>query len=238
MKKFFILVPIVGIALLMSCKSGGSSFNGGTAEQPFGEKSGTVVYKPMEMMGVKVTQTMFFDDYGKKTLRETIVEGNMNGVEMKQHTFDITDGFTMYHYETENVADGQDKTTKSVYKSTLVPEMFELMNIASLSDKIKTKVNFKDEGEETVAGIAGIKYSMSPDSTNPDKRITGVHHKNIPLKVSFAEMQIIAEKVDFDTKVPADKFKVPEGYSLMDQSAPSMQQLPEEAPTTAEPNKK
>jgi len=235
MKKLFILVPFVGLALLMSCKSGSSSFDGGTAEQPFGEKSGTVVYKPMEMMGVKVTQTMYFDDYGKKTLRETIVEGNMNGVQMKQHTFDITDGFTMYHYETENISNGQDKATKSVYKSTLEPEMFELMNIGSLSEKIKAKVNFKEEGEETVAGILGIKYSMAPDSTNPDNRITGVHFKNIPLRVSFAEMQIIAEKVDFDTKVPADKFKVPEGYSIMDQTAPSMQQLPEDAPETAEP---
>jgi hypothetical protein len=238
MKRFFVLVPFVALSLLMSCKSGGSGFSGGTAEQPFGEKSGTVVYKPMEMMGVKVTQTLYFDDFGKKTMRETIVEGNMNGVEMKQHTFDITDGFTMYHYETENIENGKDKATKSAYKSTLEPEMFELMNIGSLSDKLKAKVNFKEEGEETVAGMAGSKYSMSPDSTNPDKRITGVHYKNIPLKVSFAEMQIIADKVDFDTKVPAEKFKVPEGYSFMDQTVPSMEQLPEEAPATAEPEKK
>jgi hypothetical protein len=112
------------------------------------------------------------------------------------------------------------------------------MNIGSLSDKIKAKVSYKDEGEETVAGMAGVKYSMSPDSTNADKRITGVHYKNIPLKASFAEMQIIAEKVGFDTKVPAEKFKVPEGYSIMDQSVPSMEQLPEDAPATAEPNNK
>ncbi|HNW54351.1 MAG TPA: hypothetical protein PKN21_08795, partial [Bacteroidales bacterium] len=185
MKKIMILVQVVALTMLMACKSGGSGNNGGSADQPYGEKSGIVTYKPMDMMGVKVTQTLYFDDYGKKEMRETMVEGNMNGMEMRQHTIDMRDGNQMYHYELENIAAGQDRATKNVYKTTLTPEMLESMNVGSLSAKLKAKLGYKEEGKETVAGLEGIKYSVAPDSLNPENRITGVQYKNIQIKLSM-----------------------------------------------------
>ncbi|MEI6062361.1 MAG: hypothetical protein WCR72_16785, partial [Bacteroidota bacterium] len=71
------------------------------------------------------------------------------------------------------------------------------------------------------------------DSANPQNRVIGVHYKNIPLKVSMGQMEIIAEKADFGATVPADKFKVPEGYTVTEQPTEQMPQMPEEAP--AEP---
>jgi len=229
MKKILILVQVIGLTILMACNSGGAG-KGGSPDQPYGEKSGIITYKPMDMMGVKVTQTLYFDDFGKKELRETMVEGNMMGMEMRQHTFDIRDGSTVYHYELENVSNGENRATKDAYKSTLTPEMFEQMNVEKLSDVFKTKLNFKDEGKETVAGIEGKKYSIAPDSTNLMNRITGVHFKNIPLKVSMGQMEIIADKVDFGAKVPAEKFKVPEGFTVVDQPDSQMPQMPAEEP--------
>ncbi len=238
MKKIMILVQVVALTMLMACKSGGSGNNGGSADQPYGEKSGIVTYKPMDMMGVKVTQTLYFDDYGKKEMRETMVEGNMNGMEMRQHTIDMRDGNQMYHYELENIAAGQDRATKNVYKTTLTPEMLESMNVGTLSAKLKAKLSYKEEGKETVAGLEGIKYSVAPDSLNPENRITGVQYKNIQIKLSMGQMQIIADKVDFDANVPAEKFKVPEGYTVIDESAQQAPQMPAEAPQTTEPEKK
>jgi len=233
MKKVFVLVQVIGLTILMSCKSGGPGSNGGSADQPYGEKSGIVTYKPMDMMGVKVTQTMYFDEYGKKETRETMVEGNMMGMEMRQHTVDIRDGNIIYHYELENFSGGQDRATKNAYKSTLTAEMFEQMNIEALSDKFKAKLDYKDEGKETVAGIEGVKYSIAPDSINRSNRITGVHYKNIPLKVTMGQMEIVADKADFKATVPAEKFKVPEGYTIMDQPTEQMPQLPADAPAEA-----
>lgn len=238
MKKILILVQVIGLTFLMACNSGGLGSKNGSQDQPYGEKSGIVTYKPMDMMGVKVTQTMYFDDFGKKEMRETMVEGNMMGMEMRQHTIDIRDGSTLYHYELENVSGGQDRATKNAYKSALTSEMFEQMNVAKFSDALKTKLSFKDEGKETVAGIEGIKYSIAPDSANPANRITGVHFKNIPLKVSMGQMEIIADKVDFGAKVPAEKFKVPDGYTVMDQPKEQMPQLPADAPEEAMPEAK
>jgi len=233
MKKLFILVQVLGLTVLMACNSGGAGKTG-SADQPYGEKSGIVTYKPMEMMGVKVTQTMYFEDYGKMEMRETKVEGNMMGMEMRQHTVDIREGNIVYHYEIENMAGGQDRATKNAYKSVLTPDMFEQMNVSSLSDKLKAKLNFKDEGKETVAGVEGSKYSIATDSINLTNRIIGVHYKNIPLKITMGEMEIIADKVDFDAKIPADKFKVPAGYTVMDQPAQQMPQMPAEEPAPIE----
>lgn len=229
MKKILILVQVVGLTILMACNSGGSG-KGGSIDQPYGEKSGIVTYEPMDMMGVKVTQTLYFVDFGKKEMRETVVAGNMMGMEMRQHTVDIRDGNILYHYELENISGGQDRATKNAYKSIITPEIFEQMNIASLSDKFKAKLDYKDEGKETVAGIEGIKYSIAPDSINRQNRITGVHYKNIPIKVSMGQMEIIADKVDFGAKIPDDKFKVPQGYTVMDQPKEQMPEMPAENP--------
>lgn len=235
MKKVFILVQVIGLTMLMACKSGNSGNNGGNAEQPYGEKSGIVTYKPMDMMGVKVTQTLYFDDYGQKEMRETMVEGNMNGMEMRQHTIDLRDGKTMYHYELENKAAGQDRATKNVYKSVLTAEMLESMNIGSLTPKMKARLGYKEEGKETVAGLEGIKYSVAPDTANPSNRVTAVQYKNIQLKISMGQMEIVAEKADFDVNVPADKFKIPEGYTVIEEPT---QQMPQAEAPAAEPEKK
>ena len=233
MKKILTLVQVISLTILMACNSGGSG-KSGSPDQPFGEKSGIITYKPMDMMGVKVTQTMYFDDYGKKEMRETMVEGNMMGMDMRQHTVDIRDGNIMYHYELENVSGGQDRATKNVYKTNLTPEMFEQMNVGTLSDKTKKQLDYKDEGKETVAGIEGIKYSIVPDSANPENRITGVHYKNIPIKISMGQMQIIADKADFAAKIPTEKFNIPAGYTVVEQPTEQMPQTPAEAPAETE----
>jgi hypothetical protein len=229
MRKIVILVQVIGLTLLMACKSGGSG-KSGSLDQPFGEERGIVNYKPLDMMGVKVTQTMYFDDYGRKEMRETMVAGDMNGMVMRQHTIDIRDGNVMYHYELENNTGGQDRATKNVYKSNLTTEMYEQINVGTLSEKLKKQLSYKDEGKETVAGLEGIKYSIAPDSANPTNRVTGVHYKNIPIKVTMGQMEIVADKVDFDAKVPAEKFAVPAGYTIIDQSTQQMPQAPAEAP--------
>lgn len=214
MKKILILVQVIGLTILMACTSGG-----GTPEQPYTVKSGIVTYKPMEMMGVKVNQTLYFDEYGKKEMRETKVEGNMMGMEMRQHTIDIRDGNIVYHYELENMSGGQNIATKEAIKQTLTPDILEQINIQTMTKELKAKFNYKEEGKETVAGKEGTKYTLTPDSTNTEMRITGVHFKNIPLKFSNGQMEIIAEKVETGVSIAADKFKVPAGYKIIDESA-------------------
>ncbi len=218
MKNPFILVQVIGLALLISfssCKQGSNT--GGKNGGPYGVKSGIITYKPMNMMGMSITQTIYFDDYGNREARELVTQGNMMGKEIKSHVIDIRDGLTNIHYELENIVDGQNVAKKEAYKQEIPIEMLEQQNFTNLSDEMKKKMKYKEEGTETVAGLKGTKYSMAPDSANPTVMATGVHYKNIPLKISMGGIEIIADKVDFDAKVPAEKFKVPEGYTVVDQ---------------------
>lgn len=178
-------------------------------------------------MGVKMTQTLYFDDYGNKEMRETVIEGNMMGTSMKQHSVDIREGNISYHYELENNMGQGDQAKKEAYKATLPPEVMEQMNIAALSANWKKRLDYKEEGDETVAGIKGLKYSIAPDSTNLANRMVGVQYKNIPLKIVMGQLEMVADKVEFDAKVPAEKFKVPEGYTIIDEKT-MPQGLPQE----------
>ena len=234
MRKTLLLVQVAGLTLMMALNTGCSEKKGGSPDQPYGEKSGIITYKPMEMMGVKVNQTIFFDDYGKKEMREVLVEGDMMGTAMRQHTIDIRDGGVTYHYELENVAGGQDRATKDVTKSAFTPAMAEQMNVANLSDAMKAKLKFKEEGTETVAGLKGIKFSMAPDSTNPQNIVEGVHYKNIPLKLKAGPMEMVVDKVELGAKIPADKFKIPAGYTIVEETPNQMPQMPSETPGAAE----
>jgi hypothetical protein len=174
------------------------------------------------MMGVKMTQTLYFDEYGDKEMRETVIEGNMMGTSMKQHSIDIREGNISYHYELENDMGQGNQVKKEAYKATLSPEVMQQMNLASLSDEWKKRLDYKEEGEETVAGIKGLKYSIAPDSLNLANRMVGVQYKNIPLKIVMGQLEMVADKVEFDVKVPAEKFKVPADYTIIDEK--TMQQ--------------
>lgn len=232
MKKFLILVQVIGLALLIACKSGGNG-KGSSPEQPFGEESGIVTYKAMDASGVKVTQTMYFEDYGKKETHDMLVVGKMMDVEMRRHSVEMRDGNIVYYFELENMAGGQDQGQKAAYKTTLTPELFDEMSMVPISAASKAKLDYKEEGKETIAGLEGVKFSVCPDSTNPQNRISGVHYKNILLKVTLPQMEIIAEKVELGVKVPADKFKVPEGYTVVDQPVEQSPQEPAAAPAEA-----
>ena len=103
MKKTLLLVQVIGLALLLACNSGNQGSGPGKNGGPYGVKSGIVTYKPMSMMGMTISQTIYFDDYGNKETREVITQGNMMGQNIQTHAFDIREGLTSIHYELENI---------------------------------------------------------------------------------------------------------------------------------------
>jgi len=222
MKKALILSQVIGLTLLIACNSanngGGPGKNGG----PYGVKSGVVIYKPMNMMGMSISQTIYFDDYGNKETREVVTSGSMMGQTVQSHAFDIREGLTTIHYELENIKNGQNVATKEAYRQQIPKELLEQQFFSSLSDELKSKLKYKEEGTESVAGLTGTKYTMAPDSTNPGMVANGVHYKNILLKLEMGGISVIADKVDLDSKVPSDKFKVPAGYKIIDKEKNAM----------------
>jgi hypothetical protein len=220
MKKVLIFSLMALMGIFVACKSGKQGDTvGGNSNGPYKEKSGTITFKPMNMMDMSIKQIIYFDDYGNKEVHELITQRTIMGKTITSHVMDIRDGLTNTHFELENNVNGQDIAKKEAIRQEIPRSLVEQQDFMRYSEAMKKKMQYTEDGTETVAGIQGTKYSMVPDSANPTMVMKGVHYNNIPLKIIIGAVEIVAEKVDFETKIPAEKFKVPEGYTIIDRKA-------------------
>lgn len=184
----------------------------------YGIKSGIVSFEQYDMMGVKMTQTTYFDDYGAKECQEIISEMDMMGMKTKQHSMSImADGYSI-NYQLENMVNGKDETKKTATKVKIAGNPFGGFDFSTFTAEIKEKYDYKEEGSETVAGVEGIKFSMTMDKTKANDRITGVMYKNIMLKTSMKmsgfAINLVAKSFEENATIPAAKFEIPAGYTV------------------------
>jgi len=192
-----------------------------TTEAPqtgrYGIKSGIVTYEPYELMGVKVYQTTYFDDYGNKEAQESTTEMEMMGMKTKQRNMSImADGYSIT-YQLENMVNNKNELKKVAKKTKFVANPLGF-DVSTFSDEIKKRYDYKEMGTESVAGVEGTKISFTMDKTKSESRISCVIYKNIMLKtemnMSGIQMNIKAKTFEQNASVPADKFEIPEGYTV------------------------
>ena len=171
-------------------------------------KSGIVTME-MDMMGRKIVQEIYFDDYGAK--QATIME--FQGKKMR--AIDV---------KGENVMiDDENKT------ATKMPAMGmtnEKINFLDKSEKNIRKNKIKELGTETVAGKECTKYSVAVFVMGQVLKQTVWVYKGITLKSSistdFGEMVQIATNLVEDVEIPAETFEMPEGIKIQQMSQPPM----------------
>ncbi|MBI5542226.1 MAG: hypothetical protein HY951_19370 [Bacteroidia bacterium] len=232
MKKLFLLISVFAGLFFASCSNSDNGKDGSTDSTQvavttddaapqgarYGIKSGIISYEQYEMMGVKITQTTYFDDYGKKECQEIISEMEMMGMKTKQHSMSImADGYSI-NYQLENLVNGKDETKKTATKVKVSGNPFGSMDFSTFTDELKKQYDFKEEGTETVAGVEGTKFSMTMDKTKPNDKITGVIYKNVMLKTSMKmsgfAINLVANKFEQNASIPAEKFTIPAGYTV------------------------
>ncbi len=229
-KSFLILAAFAGL-FFVSCSNSDNGKDGSTDSTKvattedgapqgarYGIKSGIVSFEQYDMMGVKITQTTYFDDYGKKESQEIISEMDMMGMKTKQHSMSImADGYSI-NYQLENIVNGKDETKKTATKVKIEGNPFGSFDFSTFTDAIKEKYDYKEEGSETVAGVEGTKFSMTLDKTKANDRITGVMYKNIMLKTSMKmsgfAINLVAKSFEENATIPAGKFEIPAGYTI------------------------
>lgn len=224
----FLSVGLIVLGL-SSCNNGDNSQTEGTdstavttensenvAGQRYGIKSGIVYYEPMDMMGIKSTQVLYFDDYGAKEARETITEGNIMGFKTKKRSVSIIDGKWAISFDTENMTNGKDELVKKASKVDMSNNPFGQMDFTALGEEMKKKMDYKEEGTEEVAGVTGTKFSIKM-TENASQRISGVMYKNVSLKVDMGQIKMVASKFEQNVSIPADMFKVPAGYEVVEE---------------------
>ncbi len=177
-------------------------------------KSGIVTYVT-EVMGMKNSQTLYFDDYGATELQQTVTSIEMMGIKSRTVSVSLTkDGFK-YDYELENMTNNENKLVKEIKKSAAnyVPSADMGKMAATMTDEMKKKYEYKEEGSETIAGKSGMKFSMKVGAS----KITGVIYKKVMLKTEMEMMTMKAEKFEENVTIPAGTFELPKDYKIVEQ---------------------
>jgi len=223
MRKFIYFLSLASFAI--SCGSGNnqeqttdstavSNENAASGSKgKYSIKSG-IIHQESEAMGIKMNPVVYFDDYGNKECTEINMDMKMFGQTIKTHTATIIkDGF-IYSIDYEK------KTgTKMKYYSSA--NSGNTLDIKSLSEEMKTKMNLKDLGTEDFIGKTCQKYSI--DYKDMDMKGTYLIYDNIPMKMEATigkmETKLSVTQLEENVDVPAEKFDIPADIKITDADA-------------------
>ena len=194
MKKLLIIAGLMALCLGAAAQ-----------EKIYSVKSGKVTME-MDMMGQKIVQQNYFDDYGVKQV--TVME--MMGQKMRSIEVDG-----------KNVMiDDAAKTAISM--PGMGPQMGgnNKINFLNLDEKTIKKNKIKEEGQEEVAGKMCTKYSYRMLMMGQGVNVHAWVYKGITLKTAiktdFGEMVTKATKVEEDIQVDPALFVLPEGVEVQE----------------------
>lgn len=194
MKKLLIIAGLMALCLSAAAQ-----------EKIYSVKSGKVTME-MDMMGQKIVQQNYFDDYGVK--QATVME--MMGQKMRSIE---VDGKNV-------VIDDAAKTAISM--PGMGPQMGgnNKINFLNLDEKTIKKNKIKEEGQEEVAGKMCTKYSYRMLMMGQGVTVHAWVYKGITLKTAiktdFGEMVTKATKVEEDIQVDPALFVLPEGVEVQE----------------------
>ena len=170
-------------------------------EKLYTVKSGIVTME-MDMMGQKIVQEIYFDDYGVK--QATL--SNFGGRKSRNI---VVDG------ETVMVNDDE----KTAMKMPMMGQR-ETVNFSNLDEKAIKKYKVKELGTETVAGKECKKYEVTLFMMGQPQKQTVWVYKGITLKSSsssdFGDMTQTATKIQEDVEIPASMFTLPAGVKVQE----------------------
>jgi len=171
-------------------------------EKLYEVKSGKVTME-MDMMGQKIVQELYFDDYGAK--QATVM--NMQGQKMRSIQ---KDGSSI-------MINDADKTAMRMPAMGMGQNT---INFSALDEKTIKKNRIEEAGEEVIAGKTCKKYKYKVMMMGQAVNATAWVYKGITLKSSmntdFGEMGQTATKIEEDITIEPSMFTIPEGVKVQD----------------------
>ena len=176
-------------------------------DKPYEVKSGIVTME-MDMMGQKVVQELYFDDYGAKQATISEFQGRkMRGLEVNGENLMIDD------------------ETNTAMRMPGMGMGGEKINFADKSEKNIKKNKIKELGEEEYIGLPCQKYSYRVMTMGGAMTTYVWVYKGITLKTSmktdFGEMGMGATKLQEDVEIDPAMFTVPEGITIQEMRRPA-----------------
>lgn len=189
---------LIGIGSMAQGKKG----KGAEAPVPMYEVKSGIVTMEMEMMGRKIVQEIYFDEYGAK--QAMIME--MRGKKMRAVE-----------------ADGEyilidDEALTAFRMPAMGMGSNEKINFLDKSEKNIKKNKIKELGTEVIAGKECTKYSVAIFMMGQVVKQHVWVYKGITLKTAistdYGEMGMAATSLVEDVEIPAETFEVPEGIEI------------------------
>ena len=205
MKKLLIvLIALLSLSLILNAQD----------YKRYKFESGKVVYK---LSGAQSgTETLYFDDYGRKEVRFTEAEMDMMGIKQKMSTQTILEGKYIYSI---------DKTANTATK--MENPMFDMFSdeddLEKIGEDIMKKMGGKKVGNETVKGkdcdvweVPKIGGKIWVWESIGIKTVVNMMGINITQEL---------ESLETDIDVSPDLFKIPEGIEIQDMGKVDMNGL-------------
>ena len=197
---------LIGIGAMAQGKKG----KGAEAPVPMYEVKSGIVTMEMEMMGRKIVQEIYFDEYGAKQAMIMEMRGKkMRAVEADGEYIVIDDeALTAFRMPAMGMG-GNEK-----------------INFLDKSEKNIKKNKIKELGTEVIAGKECTKYSVAIFMMGQVVKQHVWVYKGITLKSSistdFGEIVQEATKLVEEVEIPAETFEMPEGIKVQQMSMPPM----------------
>jgi len=166
-------------------------------------KSGKVVYN---MTGMQTgTETLYFDDYGRKEVHFNESTIKMMGIEQKSNTQTILEGKFIYTINKDN-------NTAQKMENPLYEMFSDEDDVKKIGEDIMKKMGGKKVGTETLNG----KECEVWEVPKMGGKIWVWNSISIKTEVNMMGMTITqeAKSIETDITVSSDLFKIPEGIEI------------------------
>ena len=193
---------LIGMGAMAQGKKG----KGAEAPVPMYEVKSGIVTMEMEMMGRKVVQEIYFDDFGAKQAMKMEMRGKkIRAIEIDGENIMIDDeAMTAFRMPAMDMG-GNEK-----------------INFLDKSEKNIKKNKIKELGTEVIAGKECTKYSVAIFMMGQVVKQHVWVYKGITLKTAistdYGEMGMTATSIVEDVEIPAETFEIPEGVEIQTMS--------------------
>ena len=201
------ILMIAALCLIgMGAMAQGKKGKGAEAPVPMYEVKSGIVTMEMEMMGRKVVQEIYFDDFGAKQAMKMEMRGKkIRAIEIDGENIMIDDeAMTAFRMPVMDMG-GNEK-----------------INFLDKSEKNIKKNKIKELGTEVIAGKECTKYSVAIFMMGQVVKQHVWVYKGITLKTAistdYGEMGMTATSIVEDVEIPAETFEIPEGVEIQTMS--------------------
>lgn len=178
-------------------------------EKIYGVKSGIVTFEDIIMKGMN--QTFYFDDYGKKEARYTIMEMDIAGQKIRTGSVEINADGYLINYDIEKREGTKTKSLGSIGGAKDLPK-----DMDKLTKEMMEQYHMKDLGKKEILGkeCRGFEFTVMGMNSKVWVWNNIMIQSTVQMSKDAKPMEMTATKIETDIPIPPEKFQVPSDVKI------------------------